>query len=271
MFTIWRSPGAFCRAMVLAAALSGTALAAGCASVPPGEGPAGPPATMPGGSMASPSAVTGMPAAARCPAGPYGPRLYAPGSGKTVALTFDDGPGRSTPAILAVLTRYQIPATFFNIGVDMAARPSLVREEARDGYVLGDHTWDHPDLVLLPAASQAAELDRVSAEQWSLTRTAPCVFRSPYDDYDATTLRLAQQRRMSVWLWSVDTQDWMADGSGSSYWVQHIIRFAEAAGARLRHPVVLMHAQPIGNPATVSALPVIIRFFRAHGYTFVAL
>ena len=161
MFTIWRSPGAFCRAMVLAAALSGTALAAGCASVPPGEGPAGPPATMPGGSMASPSAVTGMPAAARCPAGPYGPRLYAPGSGKTVALTFDDGPGRSTPAILAVLTRYQVPATFFNIGVDMAARPSLVRKEARDGHVLGDHTWDHPDLVLLlPAASQAAELDR---------------------------------------------------------------------------------------------------------------
>ncbi|HYX59792.1 MAG TPA: hypothetical protein VE888_12380 [Streptosporangiaceae bacterium] len=37
----------------------------------------------------------------------------------------------------------------------------------------------------------------------------------------------------------------------------------------LRHPVVLMHNQPAGNPATVSALPVIIRFFRAHGYRFV--
>jgi peptidoglycan/xylan/chitin deacetylase (PgdA/CDA1 family) len=27
--------------------------------------------------------------------------------------------------------------------------------------------------------------------------------------------------------------------------------------------------QPAGNPATVAALPVIIRFFRAHGYRFV--
>ena len=76
---------------------------------------------------------------------------------------------------------------------------------------------------------------------------------------------------MGVWLWSVDTQDWMADGLGSSYWVQRIIRLAEAEGAKLHHPVVLMHTQTIGNPATVSALPVIIQFFRSHGYTFVAL
>jgi hypothetical protein len=42
---------------------------------------------------------------------------------------------------------------------------------------------------------------------------------APYGDYYSTTLRLAQQRRMGVWLWSVDTQDWMAEGSGSSYLV----------------------------------------------------
>jgi len=106
--------------MVLAAALSGTALAAGCESGPLPERPAGPLATMPGGSVASPPAVTGMPAAARCLAALYGPQRYAPGSGKTVALTFDDGPGRSTTAILAVLLRYTVPATFFNIGVSMA-------------------------------------------------------------------------------------------------------------------------------------------------------
>jgi peptidoglycan/xylan/chitin deacetylase (PgdA/CDA1 family) len=75
----------------------------------------------------------------------------------------------------------------------------------------------------------------------------------------------------AVWLWSVDTQDWMADGSGAAYWVNRIIRLAEREGGALRHPVVLMHNQPIGNPATVAALPVIIRFFRAHGYRFVKL
>jgi peptidoglycan/xylan/chitin deacetylase (PgdA/CDA1 family) len=210
-------------------------------------------------------------AATGCPAASYGAHFYAPGSAKTVALTFDDGPGKSTGAILAVLARYRVPATFFNIGVNMAARPSLVRAEVKGGYAVGNHTWNHPDLDSLTAAQQAAELDRVSAEQRSITGTVPCAFRPPYGDYDATTLRLAQQRRMGVWLWSVDAQDWMAEGSGSSYWVNRIIRLAEKEGVALRHPIVLMHNQPIGNPATVTALPTIIQFFRARGYHFVAL
>ena len=66
----------------------------------------------------------------RCPRASYGAHSYAPGRGKTVALTFDDGPGRSTAAILKVLARYRVPATFFNIGVNVAVRPGLVRNRA---------------------------------------------------------------------------------------------------------------------------------------------
>ena len=207
----------------------------------------------------------------RCPRASYGAHSYAPGRGKTVALTFDDGPGRSTAAILKVLARYRVPATFFNIGVNVAVRPGLVRKEVRAGYAMGDHTWDHPNMVLLSAASQAREIDRMNAKLKAVAHVRACAFRPPYGNYDAVTLSLAQQRRMSVWLWSVDTQDWMARGSGSSYWISRIIRLAKGEGGALRHPVVLMHNQPAGNPATVAALPVIIRFFRSHGYRFVRL
>ena len=248
MFAI--SPAAC--AVVLAAGLSMTPLAGGAAQA----------------RVADPVRVA---AAAGCPVASYGARFYAPGRAKTVALTFDDGPGKSTATILAVLARYRVPATFFNIGVNMAARPSLVLAEVKGGYAMGNHTWNHPDMDYLTAAQQAAELDQVSAEQRSITGTMPCAFRPPYGDYDSTTLRLAQQRRMGVWLWSVDTQDWMAEGSGSPYWVNRIIRLAEEEGVELRHPIVLMHNEPIGNPATVSALPTIIQFFRARGYRFVAL
>jgi len=187
-----------------------------------------------------------------------------------VALTFDDGPGRSTAAILAILARYRVTATFFNIGAAMAARPWLLQEEAKEGYAMGNHTWNHPNMVALSAASQAAELSRASTEQWSIADTVPCAFRPPYGKYDSTTLTLAQQNRMGVWLWSVDTLDWMADGSSSAYWVQRIIRLAERGGALL-HPILLMHDERKGNPATVLALPAIIQFFRSHGFRFVAL
>jgi Predicted xylanase/chitin deacetylase len=63
------------------------------------------------------------------------------------------------------------------------------------------------------------------------------------------------------------------DGAGLGFVVldQPHHPLAERGGRGLRHPVVLMHNQPAGNPATVAALPVIIRFFRSHGYRFVRL
>jgi peptidoglycan/xylan/chitin deacetylase (PgdA/CDA1 family) len=148
---------------------------------------------------------------------------------------------------------------------------ALVRTEVRRGHAAGNHTWDHPDLVRLSGARQASQMSRTTAEQRRITGTAPCAFRPPYGNYNATTLRLAQQRHMKVWLWSVDTEDWKARGSGSSYWVQRIVRLAEQQGGALRHPVVLMHNQTSGNPATVAALPTIIKYFRSHGYRFVTL
>jgi peptidoglycan/xylan/chitin deacetylase (PgdA/CDA1 family) len=75
---------------------------------------------------------------------------------------------------------------------------------------------------------------------------------------------------MTVWNWSVDTEDWKAGRSTSAYWVNRIAARAIAGGAQ-RHPVVLMHNMPAGQPATVLALPRIITYYRAHGYAFVDL
>jgi hypothetical protein len=83
-------------------------------------------------------------------------------------------------------------------------------------------------------------------------------------------LELAQQRGMRVWNWSVDTEDWKAAGSADVYWVDRIVARARA-GLSMRHPVILMHNQWGGNPATVAALPKIIHLYREHGYRFVDL
>ena len=259
-------------AMALGAIGAFAAPAAAATQPPPGsEGPAGPAALMPDGQVATPPQVSSAQVSTSCPAAPYGALRSAPGSGKTVALTFDDGPGASTAGILSILARYGIPATFFNLGQNMAARPSLVRQEASAGYVLDNHTWDHKNMTTLSASAQGTEMDRATAEQVSLTGIQPCGFRPPGGNYNSTTLSQAQQRRMTVWTWSVDTEDWKAKTSSSSYWVNRIISLAEQQGRALTHPVVLMHNQPTGNPATVLALPAIIQYFGSHGYTFVDL
>ncbi|HET8661985.1 MAG TPA: polysaccharide deacetylase family protein [Micromonosporaceae bacterium] len=231
---------------------------------PPGEILAADPAGVPV-PMATATAST-MP----CPPAPYGVNRYAPGTGRTVALTFDDGPGVSTAAILSILQQNGVPATFFNLGVNSAVRPALVRSEAVAGQALGNHTWDHPRMPTLSTSAQATEMDRATDEQNLLVGVAPCTFRPPYGEYNTSTLSLAQQRRMAVWNWSVDTEDWKAGTSTSSYWVERIVSRALAGGSQ-QHPVVLMHNPPAGIPATVSALPRIISYYRTHGYQFVDL
>src|SRR4051812_40839789 len=80
--------------------------------------------------------------AALCAPPVKGVQYFAPGHGRTVALTFDDGPGPTTPAILDVLRREHVPATFFNLGVGETDYPALVRQEVVDGFAIGNHTWD---------------------------------------------------------------------------------------------------------------------------------
>ncbi len=189
--------------------------------------------------------------------------------GKTVALTFDDGPGDSTAAIVAILKAYDVPATFFNIGENEAARPADVVAEADAGFVLGDHTWNHPIMTTVSRIEQASEIEETIATQVSLIGLPPCVFRPPYGDYNATTLALTSANHLAVWMWSVDPQDWEADGSSSSYWVNRIISTAESEAGALDNPVIVFHNQTAGNPATVEALPTVITWLKDQGYTFV--
>jgi peptidoglycan/xylan/chitin deacetylase (PgdA/CDA1 family) len=268
-------------ALVVGLVVAATALTAFPAqAAPPPVSPPTPGAAVPGpprsqvlavdpATVPVPEVVTSA-AATSCPPVTAGIRNSAPGSGKTVALTFDDGPGASTAAILAILRDANVTATFFNVGVNAAVRPDLVVAEAQQGFLLGNHTWSHPNLTTLPPAGQAQEMDRATTQQISLVGSRPCFFRPPYGAYNSTTLNLAQARGMAAYNWSVDTEDWKARGSASSFWVDRIIRLAQAGGSQM-HPVVLMHNQPGAMPATVAALPSIIAFYRDRGYTFVDL
>ncbi len=190
--------------------------------------------------MQTAAAVTG------CSSAGYGVHRSAPAvTAKTVALTFDDGPGRDTGRIMSILAANHVTATFFNLGVNEASLPSTVRSEQSYGFALGDHTWDHQSLPDLSWSGQASEMDRERAEQARITGAYPCLFRPPYGNYNSSTLQLAQNRGMWVWNWSVDTEDWKAAGSGDSYWVDRI-KIARHRGRQpgaSGHP----HAQPAGR------------------------
>jgi peptidoglycan-N-acetylglucosamine deacetylase len=128
-----------------------------------------------------------------------------------VALTFDDGPDpQYTPAVLALLRKYQIKATFCLIGVNVQAHPELVRAIVDDGHALCNHTWKH-DLRLGTRGEAAirADLQRTNdAIQAAVPGAQVHVFRHPGGMWTPTAVAVAASMGMKSAGWDVDTSDW---------------------------------------------------------------
>jgi len=183
--------------------------------------------------------------------------------GREVALTFDDGPGPYTRAILGVLTRMHAPATFFVIGRWARAYPKLIAAEVRAGCEVGDHTETHPQLGLLPAAAQAAEITEAGQAIHDAGAPYPVLFRPPYGSFDQTTLGILRQQRMLMVLWSADTKDYSRPG------ISKII-YTAVSGAQAG-AIILMHDGGGDRTETVAALPRIITRLRQRGFRLVTI
>jgi peptidoglycan-N-acetylglucosamine deacetylase len=177
--------------------------------------------------------------------------------GRDVALTFDDGPGPYTPEVLSVLEREHAPATFFVIGQEIHDFGSSTEREIRDGFVIGDHTENHPMMAQLSKHDQHEQLFEQAARIELLGGRKPILFRPPYGSFNATTFHLLHQMHMLMVLWSVDTDDYELPG------VETIVnRVLEGAkpGA-----IFLLHDAGGNRSETVAALPLIIHKLRARG------
>lgn len=220
---------------------------------------------------------------ATCPKAASGFVERAPGAGKTVALTFDDGPGPADASIVEILDRYGIHATFFETGQHAAARPDLVRLLAQHGELLGDHTWGHWYPRQVPGGWTVSYLlrqfDRTDDEISLLSGAPVCFFRPP-GGFQNNVLAAASRRRLTSVLWSTDSLDWQQPNHTTSAATAAIVKRATAVNGNA-HPIVLMHSfkashEPESRVSsyrgnTIAALPAVIEWYHAHGYRFVRM
>jgi peptidoglycan/xylan/chitin deacetylase (PgdA/CDA1 family) len=176
---------------------------------------------------------------------------------KWVAFGFDDGPWTDTPAFVRMLERNDARATFFMIGRQLtpAFRSTLLRE-LRDGDVLGDHTFTHPDLTR--TGDVRGQLEQTIAAIRGLTGYTPCVFRPPYGAYDSHVLSVARSVGLSTIMWNVDPADYTQPGSAA---IEQRVLAAVRPGS-----IVISHDGGGPRGQTLAAYPGIIRKLRARGY-----
>jgi peptidoglycan/xylan/chitin deacetylase (PgdA/CDA1 family) len=178
----------------------------------------------------------------------YGPVLCrVRGARDQIALTFDDGPNpRMTPALLELLASYDARATFFLIGRWAEREPGLVRELVAAGHAIGNHTYSHPTMPLLPAAGVRDELRRcreaveAAGVRFSTLRGA-ALMRPPYGRRRPGTLRVLREEGYAPVTWSVTGYDWRAREPAE--------RIARRCRGAQDGDVILLHDGGDGEPA----------------------
>lgn len=181
--------------------------------------------------------------------------------GRTLALTFDDGPHPvNTPALLAVLAEHDVRATFFVCGGQVRAYPQVLRDIVAAGHVLGNHSTHHDDLEAWPADAVEADL---RATDEAVRDAAPGVpvpfFRAPYGHWGATPQVAAGLGMRSV-AWAYDIGDW--DPPSADELLDRLLAGVEPGA------VVLMHDGGGDRTPTVEAVARFIPLMRARGWSF---
>jgi peptidoglycan/xylan/chitin deacetylase (PgdA/CDA1 family) len=162
-----------------------------------------------------------------------------------IALTFDDGPGDVTGALLDVLARHEARATFYWVGERVAGREAVMQRAVREGHEIGVHGWTHVDHRDDPE-TRAREVARTAALLFSICGVRPRRFRPPFGATNAALEAAVAEYGLETVLWDVDPRDWEDPGP-------EVVRDRTLAAL---HPgaVVLLHERP----GTVDAVAMIL-------------
>jgi peptidoglycan/xylan/chitin deacetylase (PgdA/CDA1 family) len=126
----------------------------------------------------------------------------------SLALTFDDGPSESTPALLELLAEHNIKATFFMCGANVRRLHDIAREVASAGHEIGNHTDSHAPLYFKSPEFIFRELAIAQETIMKITRCTPGFFRAPYG-VRWPGLRRAQNRLyLTGVMWTAIGRDW---------------------------------------------------------------
>ena len=184
-----------------------------------------------------------------------------------VALTFDDGPGPDTDAILDTLGERNLRAAFFVVGQQVQRHPSVARRIVAEGHEIGNHSFSHPMYLSLSPRATRDDLARAQRTIEDVIGVRVSLARPPYGIRTPAYFAAARTLGLRIVQWSVAGFDWKpltADRVAS-----HVL-----SGARPGAIVLLHDADSEGKRdrrATVESIPLIADGVRARGLSVASL
>ncbi|PEW13226.1 polysaccharide deacetylase [Priestia megaterium] len=184
-----------------------------------------------------------------------------------VALTFDDGPSAYTVSILDILKKYNISATFFVVGSEVKKFPNIIQRIYREKHIIGNHTWNHPDITTLSKNELWKEINSTNIQIKKIIGHSPDLFRPPYSSINDKNADAIKKFGMTSVLWNVDSKDWKEK---SPLAIQKNV----ISGIKKNSLIVMHDGDQYGSgprDQIVTSLPKIITYLLENNYRFLTV
>lgn len=199
--------------------------------------------------------------------------------GKTVYLTFDDGPSKNTKPILDLLKKYNAKATFFVIGKQLDSYSDLLMRMVQEGHTIAVHSNTHNYAQIY--SSQAAfwlDIQTMSDRIEKITRIRPQIMRFPGGSSNQVSAKyskgimsaLTAQAADQGYLycdWNISSEDATGGSVPAATIAAHVLNGIKR---NIQTPIVLMH-DGAAKETTVAALEIILKESKEKNIQFAAM
>ncbi len=172
---------------------------------------------------------------------------------KTLYLTFDNGYENGyTGQVLDTLKKHHVPATFFVTGHYLESAPDLTKRMVKEGHIVGNHSWSHPDFSAISDEKMKEELDRVKLKTFEITGQKEMKYlRTPRGTFSENSLAYTHQLGYKNVFWSVAYVDWETNNQhGKQYAYDNIMKQIHPGAIILLHSVSSDNAEALGDVIT---------------------
>ncbi len=182
-------------------------------------------------------------------------------SKKYIALTFDDGPSADiTPALLDIIEKYSITASFFVCGQSVTGETAPIMRRAFDmGCEINNHSNTHPAYTELTEEQMKAETDITDDIVRRVIGICPRFFRPPFISVDERVMNTVSK----PFICGIGTEDWDDSCTAER-------RFNDIMAQVCDGIIILMHDMT-GNTANIEVVGRLIPELLSQGYTFVTV
>ncbi|OUN35523.1 xylanase/chitin deacetylase [Faecalibacterium sp. An77] len=197
---------------------------------------------------------------------------------RRVCLTFDDGPSKTTPAVLQALAAENVSATFFVVANESnEKRLPLIQQAQQAGHEIALHSASHKYSDIYRSTDafwNDIDLLRERLAPYADTSAIRCL-RFPGGSTNTVSRKyggsgimaeLKTQAEQRGWRW-VDWNVCAEDAAGEKLSASEVYYNVTHGSEGLDRCIVLMHDSATTG-TTAEALPDIIRWYKDNGYTF---